>query len=80
MLFEPSNIAINGDGKYSFNNSNFKVIENNFDESTLHNHFEYEDEFSIDLINYKINRQLLITWLFFDIKNKNNILINKNWI
>ncbi len=81
MLFEPNNIALNGDGKYSFNNSNFLKVstENNFKEQSLNfkADFEYEDEFSIDLINYKKKKNSVAN-LFFDIKKKkNNILINK---
>ena len=56
-ILKPKNIKISGEGKYSFDNSNFLNVnlENsiNNDNLTLKLDFDYKKKIDLDLINYK---------------------------
>ena len=56
-VFTPKNLSVNGEGKYSFNGLNFlnMNIENNLknDSLNLKLNFDYNNEFELNLINYK---------------------------
>ena len=56
-IFKPKNIKISGEGKYSFDNSNFLNVnlENNInnDDLNLKLDFDYKKKIDLDLINYK---------------------------
>ena len=80
-VFEPKNIKINSDGKYSLDNSNFLKfnIENNLnkDRLNLKLNFDYKNIVKLDLINYK-KPEGSIANLFVDLeKKKDDININK---
>ena len=80
-IFSPNKINVNGDGKYSLNNSNFfKVnLENNIDNDlfNLKLNFDYKESLKISLINYKkLTNSIANVSLDLE-KNKNNIKINK---
>ena len=56
-IFNPTDIILNGDGKYSFNNSDFFIIgfDNNIknDLVNLKLDFDFNNNLNFDLINYK---------------------------
>ena len=80
-LLSPNKIKINGDGKYSFNNSNFFKInlENNISKDLLNfkSSFDYGNSFKLDLINYSKPKKAVANF-FIDFEKKNkDIKINK---
>ena len=80
-IFKPKNIKINGEGKYSFDNSNFLNInlENNLNNNNLNLKldFDYKKEINLDLINYKKPEGLVSNIFLVLNKKKNNININE---
>ena len=77
----PSNIKLDGKGKYSFNNLDF--LEVNFinilkkDLLNLKLDFEFTDKIELDIINYKKPKKT-VSKLFLDFEKKGNLLrINK---
>ena len=56
-IFNPTDIKLNGEGKYSLNNSDFFIIgfDNNIknDSMNLRLDFDFNNSFNLDLINYK---------------------------
>ena len=80
-IINPKNFKISGEGKYSFDNSNFlnMSLENNFnnDNLNLKLKFDYNNNIELDLINYK-KPESSVANIFLDIeKKKNNININE---
>ncbi len=79
--FSPKKTSINGDGKYSFNNSNFLKI--NFKNDLINNilnlklEFDYQEQFNLDLINYKKPKNAIANLSLDYEKYKNKIKINK---
>ncbi len=79
--FKPKNIKVSGEGKYSFDNSNFQNIniDNKFynDELNLKLEFDYKNNIELKLLNYK-KPENSVAKLFLDLeKKKENININK---
>ncbi len=80
-IFNPKDFRLNGDGKYSLNNSDFLKIDfENKIKSNLMNlklDFDFNNSFSVDLINYKkINNSIAKISLDLE-KIKNEISIKK---
>ena len=80
-IFQPKNIKINGEGKYSLDNLDFLNInlENNFngDKFNLILDFDYKNKIELELINYKKTKNSIANF-FLDLeKKKENININK---
>ena len=81
IIFDPRNIIVNGNGKYSFDNLNFfKINLTNILKSGDQNlklDFEYKNSLELNLINYKKSKDS-VAKIFLDLKkNRNNIKINK---
>ena len=80
-IISPKKINFNGEGKYSFNNSNFLKINlsNNFDKNStnLKLNLDFINNFEIDLINYKKPKNSIAN-LDLDLeKRKGNVKIKK---
>ncbi len=80
-IFNPDNIKVKGDGKYSLNNLNFLKInlESNFDNeiTNLKLNFEYENALELSFINY-VKPKNSIANFYLDLeKNKKKIKIKK---
>ena len=80
-IFNPKNINLKGEGKYSFNNRDFLKIklDNNLNNDliNLKLNFEYGNSLELNLINYKKPKNS-ISILSLDLeKKKDNIKINK---
>ncbi len=80
-IFQPKNIEINGEGKYSLDNLNFLKInlENKFNDDNLNLilDFDYKNNFELELINYEKKKNSIAN-LFLDLeKKKDNLNINK---
>ena len=80
-IFKPKNLKIIGEGKYSFDNSNFLDVnlENNLndDNLSLKLGFDYKKNIEIDLINYKKPKSAVANILLVLEKKKDNININE---
>ena len=79
--FSPNNIKSKGNGKYSFNNSDFAKIDlvNNMtnDLLSLKLDINYKNDLKLDLINYQKSENSLSN-IYLDLEKKNdNIKINK---
>ena len=80
-IFKPKNITISGEGKYSFDNSNFLNVnlENsvNNDNLNLKLDFDYKKKIDLDLINYK-KPEGLFSNITIDLeKKKDNLKISE---
>ena len=80
-IFQPKNIEIDGEGKYSLDNLNFLKInlENKFNDDNLNLilDFDYKNNFELELINYEKKKNSIAN-LFLDLeKKKDNLNINK---
>ena len=80
-IYQPKNIEINGEGKYSLDNLNFLKInlENKFNDDNLNLilDFDYKNNFELELINYEKKKNSIAN-LFLDLeKKKDNLNINK---
>ena len=79
--FKPNTIKISGDGKYSFDNSNFLDInlENNFNNEILDLKldFDYIKNIQLDLINYKKPENSVANIFLVLKKKKDDININE---
>ena len=79
--FKPNAIKISGDGKYSFDESNFLDInlENNFNNEILNLKldFDYIKNIQLDLINYKKPENSVANIFLVLKKKKNDIIINE---
>ncbi len=71
----PKNISFNGEGKYSFNNSDFLKIdfENKFNKDYLRSklNLNYRNSFTLDFINYKKPEESIATF-YLDLEKKGN--------
>ena len=80
-LFSPKNIELNGEGKYSFNNSDFFKInlikKINNDLLNLKINFDFINDFNIDLINYQKPKNSIANISIDLDKKKENLKINK---
>ncbi len=80
-IFKPKNIKINGEGKYSFDNSNFLNVklENNINKEdfNLKLDFDYKKKIELALINYKKPESSVAKIFLVLEKRKNNININE---
>ncbi len=80
-IFTPKNIKLNGDGKYSFDKSEFLKInfENNFNNDTiiLNLDIDLKNNLQIEFINYEIPRNSLSNLNLNLTKKKEVIKINK---
>ena len=80
-IFKPKNFKISGEGKYSFDNSNFLnvYLENNFNNDILNLKldFDYKKKIDLDLINYKKPKGLISNIFLVLEKKKNIIKINE---
>ena len=80
-IFKPKNIKISGEGKYSFDNSNFLNVnlENsiNNDNLNLKLDFDYKKKIDLDLINYKKPEGLLSNIFLVLEKKKDNVNIRE---
>ena len=79
--FKPNAIKISGDGKYSFDESNFLDInlENNFNNEILNLKldFDYIKNIQLDLINYKKPQNSVANIFLVLKKKKDDIIINE---
>ena len=80
-IFKPKDLKIIGEGKYSFDNSNFLNVnlENNLDNDNLRLKldFDYKKNIEIDLINYKKPKSAVANIFLVLEKKKDNININE---
>ena len=80
-IFKPQDLKIIGEGKYSFDNSNFLNVnlENNLDNDNLRLKlgFDYKKNIEIDLINYKKPKSAVANIFLVLEKKKDNININE---
>ena len=80
-IFNPKDIKISGEGKYSFDNLNFLNVnlENNFNKNDLNLKldFDYKNKIELDFINYKKPKNLVSNILLVLEKKKNNINIDE---
>ena len=71
IIFDPRNIIVNGNGKYSFDNLNFfKINLTNILKSGDQNlklDFEYKNSLELNLINYKKSKDS-VAKIFLDLK------------
>ena len=79
--FLPKKISFNGDGKYSFDNSNFNKINliNTFvgGLARLKLNFDFSNILVIDFINYKKSNNTIASISLDLVKKKNNVKINE---
>ncbi len=79
--FKPNDIKISGDGKYSFDESNFLDVnlENNFNNKILNLKldFDYIKNIQLDLINYKKPENSVANIFLVLKKKKDDITINE---
>ncbi len=80
-IFTQDNFTFSGDGKYSFDNSNFQKINfENLSKKDFLNiklNFDYANSFKIELINFKKNKNSLANFSLDFIKKKDNFKIKK---
>jgi hypothetical protein len=80
-IFDPKNISLVAEGKYSLNNLDFlKVnLENNFNNNlaNLKLDFDYENSLELDVINYKKSKNSIANLSLNLKKKKDNIEISK---
>ena len=73
--FKPKKIEVNGDGKYSFDNQDFKKINLQKkiidDLVNLKINFDFKNDLYIDFINYKKSKNSIAN-VFIDFSKKNN--------
>ena len=80
-IFNPKDIKISGEGKYSFDNLNFLNVnlENKFNKNDLNLKldFDYKNNLELDLINYKKPKSSVSNIFLVLDKKKNNINISE---
>ena len=80
-IFKPKNFKVNGEGQYSFDNSNFLNVnlENNLVNNNLNLKldFDYKKNIELDFINYKKPENSVANIFIVLEKKKNNININE---